>query len=407
MRVCCAAAAAVLCAISTNVSAQTVHVNINEVLTRMREQSPAVRAARARIDEVRGRIAGARVRLRDNPTLEAFTGPRRTISGADLIDIDLSVAQTFETGGQRSARMAGAAAAVAAEESTAQEVVRRELERAALAFYRSVYAQERVRLLADVERTAEQVVRLATRRYEAGDIAVLDVNLGKTALTRARSARMAAEADRIVAAGDLARLLAMPADQELVADGMLTGSRSADLTSLIAAIESRPDFQALKSAATEAEADLRLARGLRRPDVGVGVRASRDGGDHLILGGVTLTLPAFNSGQELLATASARATRIGIELATARAAAAAEVRTLYDAQVIREAAAAAYEHEALPSAAENEQLAERSFEVGQLTLADLLVVRRELTETRLEYLARLVESVETAVRRDAAAGVLR
>ena len=147
------------------------------------------------------------------------------------------------------------------------------------------------------------------------------------------------------------------------------------------ALENRADFQTLRAALTEAEADVRLARGLRRPDVGVGVRASREGADHIVVGGLTVTLPTFNSGQELLTTGTARASRIRIELETTRAAAIAEVRTLYDAQLVRGAAAAAYEQEALPSAAENEQLAERSFEVGQLTLADFLVVRRELTET--------------------------
>ena len=92
---------------------------------------------------------------------------------------------------------------------TTEDVTRRALEAVALAFFRTVHAQERVRLLADAETTAQQVLQIATRRYESGDIAVLDVNIAKTALTRARSTRMAADADRALGGGR-ARAAACP-----------------------------------------------------------------------------------------------------------------------------------------------------------------------------------------------------
>jgi outer membrane protein TolC len=74
---------------------------------------------------------------------------------------------------------------------------------------------------------------------------------------------------------------------------------------------------------------------------------------------------------------------------------------------VRRAAAEAFEQDALPNAIESEQLAQRSFEEGQISLTDLIVVRRELTDTRLEYLDRLLEAAQTAIDRDAAAGVLQ
>ena len=56
---------------------------------------------------------------------------------------------------------------------------------------------------------------------------------------------------------------------------------------------------------------------------------------------------------------------------------------------------------------ENDALARRSFEVGQISLPELLLVRRELVDARLEYLNRLLEVAEAAIEQDAAAGVLR
>jgi len=62
---------------------------------------------RARIDEARGRLAGARIRYRDYPTIDASVGPRSTDVGT-LTDVDVGIRQLFETGGQRAARIAGA-----------------------------------------------------------------------------------------------------------------------------------------------------------------------------------------------------------------------------------------------------------------------------------------------------------
>jgi len=56
---------------------------------------------------------------------------------------------------------------------------------------------------------------------------------------------------------------------------------------------------------------------------------------------------------------------------------------------------------------ENDALARRSFEVGQISLPELLLVQRELVETRLEYLNRQLEVAEAAIEQDAAAGVLQ
>jgi outer membrane protein TolC len=45
--------------------------------------------------------------------------------------------------------------------------------------------------------------------------------------------------------------------------------------------------------------------------------------------------------------------------------------------------------------------------VGQISLPELLLVRRELVDARLEYLNRLLEVAEAAIEPDSAAGVLR
>jgi len=398
-------AVACVCAAQVVVNAQSFTLTFAQALAQARERAPAVLIARARIDEARGRLAGARVRFRENPTIDAATGPRFTEAGT-LNDVDLGISQIFETGGQRSARIAGAQAAISAETASAADAARIAVRDVALAFARAVHAQERVVLLSRAEDLASGIVTVAERRFAAGDIAVLDVNVARTARSRAQAARFAADAARRAAVGELQQLLGVSAERTVV-DGTLQRPQGADLQRLIATVNDRPDIRALQASIADAESDLRLGRGLRRPDVGIGARMKREEGHHAVLGELVLTLPVFNRGQELQSVGAARASRLRVELDARRNAALAELRTLYEVAVTRESALAAIEQESLAALDENERLASRSFDVGQISLPEMLLIRREIVETRLEYLDRLLEAAEAALARDAAAGVLQ
>src|SRR5262245_54737593 len=213
---------AFVCLIAATVGAEPVSVTLTleDALARARAQAPSILVARARIEEARGRLVGARVRHRDNPTLNGAVGPRTTEAGT-LTDFDLGVGQVFETGGQRDARIAGAEAAIRRETAIADDAGRLVRRDVAIAWLRTLYAQERLALLTRTESVAADVVTVADRRFSAGDIAVLDLNVSKSALARARAARLAADADRLAAAGDLQRLLGLPNTDVPMAAGAL------------------------------------------------------------------------------------------------------------------------------------------------------------------------------------------
>jgi cobalt-zinc-cadmium efflux system outer membrane protein len=65
------------------------------------------------------------------------------------------------------------------------------------------------------------------------------------------------------------------------------------------------------------------------------------------------------------------------------------------------------ETDAIPGLDENEQLTTRSFDVGQIGLPDLLLIRREILDTRFQYLDALLEAALARIDLDTSAGVLR
>jgi cobalt-zinc-cadmium efflux system outer membrane protein len=379
-------------------------MTLSEVLARAREQAPRIVSARLALEEARGRLLGASVRLQANPQIDAAVGSR---NGPEtrFTDFELGLGQAFEPPSRRSARIAGANAAIAERSANVDEVTRTVLRAAASAYYRAVHASERIELLDAACELASGVYSTADRRFKAGDIAILDVNIAKASLARARAEREGAEASKASALGELRELLRL--EGEVGVHGTLQPPAGADLSAALEAAGQRPELRALEAGIQEAEAELRLGSSFAKPEYGLGVRYSREEGDEILLGGMTITLPLFSRGQEQRAAGSARAARLRADLDAARARVQAEVRTAFDAYTRRLGALRVLEADAIPGLDENEQLTTRSFEVGQLGLPELLLIRREILETRFQYLDALLEAALARIDLDASAAILR
>lgn len=379
-------------------------LTLAEVVARAREHAPQVVAARLAVDETRGRLLGAGLRFQTNPEVELGLG-NRTGSSTRSTDLDVGVGQLFEPAGRRTARIASARAQIGTRTAVVDEITRAVTREALAAFYSTLHANERIRLLTNTEQLAVRVHEVADRRFRAGDLAVLDVNIARSAVARIRASREAAEAVRITSLGGLKSLLGIegPIDVE----GSLTPAAAPDAAALWQSAMLRPELRSLESELQEAEADTQFGRTFSRPDYTLGAKYQRDGGDQILLGALTVSLPLFSTGQEVRAVGTARATRLRTELTAARARVQIELRTALDVYARRLEALRILQREALPTLEENEALAARSFEVGQIGLPDLLLIRREIQETQFQFLDAQLEAALARVSVDAAAAVLR
>jgi cobalt-zinc-cadmium efflux system outer membrane protein len=386
--------------------AQAGLLTYEHALERARSRGPLILAAQDRIQEARGRLLGAKVLLRDNPVLTLSGGPRYT-PGSDLIDSEVGLSQSFELGGRRRSRIRGAQAEVDREAAASRNAARQLLGDVAIAFWQAVAAGEQVRLSGKASQVALELRDSMQKRYEAGDVAVLDLNVARTAAARAQTELRRAESEQTRALGELRILLGMTSTEPLAVQGNLTEHNPYDLNRLIAEAAKRPDLEATTAELRQADADVQLGRGSAWPDVGLGFRYGRDEGDKIAKGEVSFTLPVFSRGQELRATGEARATRLRRELQAGRMAVANEVTTAFEIQKSKSDAAEQLRKDAVQALDENETLALRSFEEGEINVLDLLVIRRDAFETRLLYLSQLLEMKLAAVDLEAKAGVLK
>jgi len=381
-------------------------MTLEQALNRARAKGPVLIAARAKIEEARARLRGASIPLQSNPVIEGTAGPRFS-EPSNFTAADVSVSQDFEAFGRRSGRIASAQAGVTREIAASQETARQLLHDVGTAFAKALAASEKLKLLSTGDQVASEFLQTATKRFQAGDVPILDVNLAKSTAARTHAALLAGRAELADALGDLRLLLGISAEEPLSVSGDLTDFGKYELDTLLRSAEDRPDVRVLESELQQALSDTRLGNTFRRPDFGLIGRYQRDQGDNIAQAGLRISVPLFSRGQELTATGNARADRIRAELQAIKAGVRNEVQASFEVYRHRVEAAQELRERALPSIDENETLSKRSYEEGELGLAELLLIRRETLETRLLYVNTLLDAFIAGIELQSKAGVLR
>ena len=439
-----------------------ITLTFDQAVARARAHAERVAAARVALDDGEARVGLAGRRITSNPNVEAVFGGAANpasasstggagasgASGSTTAASEITVTQMFDIGARRTSRIGEAEASIAADRARAGDITRAWVRDAALLFVRALHTQTRERLLASAEETAAAFLTVAERRYAAGDVAVLDVNVARAALAKARADRRGLAADHIDVTGHLrARLGMTAADGPIAIEGALDAAMfsaatpsaatlsaspsiasassaqpraeastaaSAEASSVIAGagasmplLADHPALATLRAEVTEAEAALAAARASTAPEFGATSKYMRDQGSNVWLGGVTLTLPIANRGRERQAIAAARVTRARIALDLEQRALEQDVRTAMETHRLRVEAAQLLARDALPGLDENDTLARRSYEAGELSLTDSLAIRQQALDMRLAHADRLLDAATSGVLAQAAAGALR
>jgi cobalt-zinc-cadmium efflux system outer membrane protein len=348
--------------------------------------------AKAKIAEAEAKVVSADVRSIENPTVSAAMDPRLGIAGDG--DVDISIEIPFELGDKRAKRVSAARAGVIGEKHRAADAGREAVASAVRSYYLSLYAEERIKLAREQKRLAEEVLSLATARYEAGQIPQLEINLAEAEVSRAQSRISAEQVFANKARTTLSLALSLPSLANSPLGGELGDRKLLDTLIKNAPFESRPDLLAALADAKAAEEEIALAEAERRPDIAFNVNYGREENDGFIMAGVSISLPLFNPREGAVLEARARRESALIEARIKEAAVTAEIEGARESYRAAVEGVSQIEENSLPRGVENERLATESYRAGKTGLATLLQVRREASESRRDYLDTLLEAAE-------------
>lgn len=373
-------------------------LTLEAVLALARERAPALLEARARVQAARGTVAGAAPLLNSNPQLDVQAGPRRLVSGARGLDLAVGLSQPFEIGGQQGLRRDAARAGLSRDEALLRDAERLVLGEVASAFLRVLHAQERLKLANTALEAVGDTVRATEHRFDAGDVPIVDVNVARVARARARSEATVAQAEVEALMGELRAQLGVGLTEAAGLQGDLRALSLAPLSVPGDKALKRADVTALEEEQAHAQATATLGRREALPDVTLGARYQREAAETVLLGTLSVPLPVFARGQEARIAGEAEVVRARNALQAARAGLANQVSAAGVRYHARVEALTLFEQEALPLLTDNEALARRSYDAGELDLAGFILIRRDVMETRAAWLDSLLQAGLARVR---------
>lgn len=365
---------------------QAAPLDLRTVLTTAQSSNLELRAARQQRALAIAGITTAG--LLPNPTL-SFAAAKDSPHEGITLDLPL------ELGGKRGKRLA-----VAREEQRSIEidvsVLERQIRRRTRqAFYQAVAAQTdtaQAKVALDLATRTRDMVQA---RFQAGDVAQLDVIQAEVEVARANAdyetAALAQRSAEVLLAGLLNRSINAPLSLSGKLDD-LPASPALDAVTT-QAMQSNADLQKTAQDLRTEEKRLALAKSQRIPNLdlqpGLDFNSPpefHEGGR----GGVSVAIPLFNRGQGDIALSNARLSLLRLTLESQRLNASAQVAAAYFDFVAKLHQAEQYRQNILPQSERLLSMAEDSYRAGKTSLLTLIDAQRRLNDVRKAYLDSLL-----------------
>jgi cobalt-zinc-cadmium efflux system outer membrane protein len=382
-------------------------LSLTQALEEAAARSPVLEAQRAVLEEAEGRLVSAKTHPHDPEVI--LEGARREGAGEKDWDRGFRVAQVVQIGGQRGRQVTRATAELDAARSRLLREERLLAARVAGAFVEALRARD----LVEVERTNTDLARslseVARKRFDAGSVAQMEMNLAQVQLGRAeRDLRLTVGAYEVARAA-LAEVVGLDPAQPPEPEGELNvpARRSIALSDLVdGALQHRADLQAFRSTIEATRARIEVARRENTPNLALEAFYGReDGTDRLVGGEIGIRIPLFNRNQGRIAEARAAERRAVADTAASTLQVRKEVvaaRARYQAST---EAARELEQQVLGTFDENLLLLQRSFESGKTSWTEVLVFRSEFVDIQREYIETLTDARLAGIELDLTSGV--
>ncbi|MBK9236758.1 MAG: TolC family protein [Rhodoferax sp.] len=388
-------------------------LTVAEAMRLAESANPAVRTRQAQLAAVEGARREAAAPFFNNPEL-SLQRTRRSAEPPDGASADWSagVSQTIEIGGQQTHRREAAAASLDALRAEIDDAQRQARAEAALRFYTVLAAQRRMRIEERSVELFDNTAQAVSKRRAAGEDTRLDANVALVEAERSRNALSRSREQWIAARSDLATTLQLPpsALPEVEGDVGAPGPGVAPygLEQLLSSAQALPKQRALAAREAAARARLGTERASRLPDLVLGLNVGREGpGDarqRVTTLAVSLPLPLFKRNDAAIGQAMTEVSQAELDRASGSRDALAQVRQLWSRFGSQTERVQRLLRTVAPASTDNQQLAAKSRQAGQIGLLDQLIINRQALDAERDLNDALADYHATRIELEHAAG---
>lgn len=376
----------------------TKSYTLEELLTFTLQHNPEILAAKAEIEIAKGELVTAG--LFPNPKIE-FTGRNQRIPDEDLsgFNYDISLTQEIPLGGKIGHRKRVTQLNLEKAEMVFQDVIRRKTAEVKKAFYTVLFNQKQQELAQEVLEVNRTLLDIADKRYKAGDISLIGVNLASIELQRTTTENLTFQGELAQSNFELLTALGVSTDSaepvkpgNLKVEGVLTEEQiQFNLSELFPfALANRPDYKSLQIALRAAEGGIALAKAEGVPDIEVGGVFEQEVGDEQLIGGfVNIPLPLFNRNQGGVIQALNRRNQAEWELAALRSKIEQEVRMGFTRVETSQKGLNLFQQGLINLVRENLELNQLAFQSGEVEFLEVIRAEEDFIRTNRLFLEAL------------------
>jgi cobalt-zinc-cadmium efflux system outer membrane protein len=359
------------------------------------QENPEIQAKRHALGLATGRVQQAELQFQKNPRVSIGANYRsrrfRAPTGRSTADASVSLLQEVEIAGQRGHRQQAAATHLAYTQRVIADAERLLQLAVMRAFYDLLAAQERIQAQQPILHTREALLRAGRERFEREDISILELDTLRLDTDQARVRLLTQKQEHVLAEKQFQLLLGTSAGHSLVAVGDLlrTSAQSTQQEPLpsqeeltACALEHRPDYQAARLKVATQEAELRLARANRVPNISLGPMYKLDDEDQIVGGALTIPLPLFNRNTHKITAALAKVEIARHELQARTLAVQHEVAAAYAQLQLALQHRAVYGENYLDTLTQSNDFTRQAYETGEMSIFEFSVALERLAQAR-------------------------
>ncbi|ACT58412.1 TolC family protein [Hirschia baltica] len=366
-------------------SSSTLQLNepltLVDVMKKIRNASPAARAAALEVQALRSEADQAGRRLNPNISLEMenFSGSG-AFSGQAQSETTLAFEQTLRLGGKRKLNERAARAKEALSSAECSVILLEAQLTGAVLFAELIAASKLKNLAIESADLSDQLAGTVKRRVDAGAAAPPE-------LLRARADAAAARASVSTASANVNQLryeLALLWGSANPTFKMDISSNTLINSSIDNSIKSHPALDAADAALVARQAERDLAKSAAIPDltVSAGLRRFEETGEQAVIAGISIPFPIFDRGRDAVRAASFRRDAATLSRTVTEQRLLSQKRAAVSSRKAAQKRLDILTSEALPAAEEAYTAAVKGYEIGRFDLTTTLDARATLIETR-------------------------
>lgn len=392
-------------------SERIVRLSLEEALSTFVRQNLDLLIAKYGIEFSKGQQITARLLPNPVASMGLASSPVQGRTFGDSGQISSQIQQLFELAGKRGYRIESAEFGLQSSEAVFEDTVRQLSFAVKDAYYRVQLAKKRLALSEDNRDRFSRILEVNTTRFRKGYIAEVDLIRIRLQFIDFQSQVIQSVQEAQLARSELRQLLRISPASELELTTELEYKRlDPDIVTLRAvAVNTRPDIRSKRLTFSQREADLKLARAYRIPDVTLGagyaVQGSRgpDNSNQMAFS-LGVPLPLFNRNQGGIMQAEVAMQTAGADLSKTLNQVENQVDVAYQNLIESRRLVEAFLGGVLDDARSTLTIVERAYERGGATLLDLLDAARTSRTIQQNYFEALFGYQRNVIQLESAVG---